>query len=69
MSNNVIDLDDHRTLEALFKKRFKTTKFVVACYTDDDKTLGIYISDDLEDMELIYAIEGIKDYRNLTKGF
>ena len=64
--DNVKYLDSNGSLERIFNRDYNSSKFVVACYLDDEHdNLATYISDDFTDMELCYLIQTLQDRREM----
>lgn len=60
--DNLVELDEFQSLETLFKRDYNSTRFIACTYVGNG--LSINISDDLTDIELVYIIQSLNDYRN-----
>lgn len=60
-------LDSHQSLETLFKRDYDTDKFIICAVLPGDK-YSTYISGELNDVELTYLIQCLKDRRRAMFG-
>ena len=69
MSKKIINLDSIGSLERIFNRDYNSSKFVIACYLDNEnKSLASYISDDIDEIELCYLISELqRRYREIAE--
>ena len=59
----VIELDSYQTLEALFKRDYNSEKFAISVFHPNND-VATYISGGMNDMEICYLIQCLKDRRD-----
>lgn len=61
MVDSVSYLDSAGSLERIFNRDYSSSKFVMACYLDDDNgNLSSYISGEMNAMELTFLISELE---------
>ena len=62
--SNVISIDEYLTIKTIINRDFGSKKFIFTILTDDNESVITYISDDLNDFEVINLIQSLTDHRN-----
>lgn len=61
--SNVVTLDDYRAMEDIVKRELQCETVILIGVNKDEVTT--YISNEMRDIDLVYAIQTVKDRRQL----
>lgn len=67
--SNLIQLDDYGSIERMFSRDHNSSKFIFACYPENKHdSVASYIASNMNDMELCYLIDSLKEMRKIKQG-